>query len=786
MKRFNKYLIFLVLTFIFPISAFAYSVQIQLTNPASGASVSGTVPISGRTNIAMGGSWNCSMNFAVIQYRFNNSNLFNGAIVHVNPLPLGTWNDFSQASGSMNSPVETLPPGNHTLYWRFVSGVAPLMESGTICISPISTVSFRVIDPAQTPSISFLLNGATQDITLNTPQDTFSYTVSASGNAERCYTYKEDSFGASGSWTQTFCNQNYSNISLDRLASSLATFFLGHPIEGENRYYVRAWNLAGGYSPTVERRITVAAGLPTVSLRSDPQAGTFGETTNVAWTVDNADTCTPGSNPPQAWWDGVDVTSTLSFGGFSDNSFNPVPTPPITESYELSLSCSNSRGTATSRIMIVPQNPGYCGDGFINRTGFDPEQCDLGALNGQVGSGCDNSCSLQAGLDFSLSADQIEVLWPGSPTIRARLVNSGIVGVNNMTCFATNSPEDNSRWSGGINLSTGADTVRIVNGLQVGPHNFNLECDNGIEVVNKNVNVNVVRRENGICGDDVYQTLLNTPTNLCNAGRADPTIPTFDTLTQNWNWQCMATGGATINRSCWAHKQEPPQVYQVAMRNFADTDNSDVLADGSTHYKIRMGISDSDLIEGGNNIDNAYTVINYLGAERGYIGWSSNNFPTWSGNYASSPINCNFGRAAIYNGNGKEYINLHSCQTEVINGTRNIIFEVSFNTNFLAPINGNLLYGYASNKDSLISDWQSFSSFSLLSSVPIGVNGQCGSADGKKRFTKPSGSVLCNAGNPTVVNGSGPWTWRCQGTGGGTDSRICSADKYRIGFTETR
>ena len=795
MKSIYFYIIIIFSVFYFAprVTEAGLGVYVEVQSPAPSMSYSNPVSISGRARFVNdGGNWNCTQAFSVIQYKYDNPDLFNGSIVFVPYLPRSTWLNFNQATASFGSPPVNLSPGPHTLYWRYVSGVDPVWGAGSLCGSPTYSVSFRVLDSSQTPSISFLLNGAPQDITLNTPQETFSYTVSASGNATRCYTYKEDWFGTSGSWTQTGCNQNYSNISLDGLASSLATFLLGHPIEGENRYYVRAWNLAGGYSPTVERRITVATGLPTVSLRNDPPLGNFGDTTGIMWTVDNADSCTVSSNPAQAWWNGVDVTSTLGFGGFSDNSFSPIPTPPVTETYELTLSCSNTRGTATARLPIIPQVTGYCGDGFVYRgAGFDQEQCDLGALNGQVGSGCDNSCRIQLGLDFSLSADQAEVIWPSSATIRSRLVNSGGIG-NNMFCNATNLPEGNSNWNSSINISTGADTVRVINGLSVGLHTFNLECDNGIEVVNKNVNVNVVRRTNGFCGSDAYQTLLSTPTNLCDAGRADPTIPTFDTLTQNWNWQCLATGGATINRSCWATKQQPPEVLSVAMRNSLNTDNSNVYADG-TRYKITMRIIDYDQLEGGNNIDNAFAVINMQGTngfnasnERGYIGWSSNNFPTWNGNYAEGPINCNVGRAAIYGGNGDQYINLHSCSTNVSGSLRDITFDVSFNPSFVAPVT-NELSGFATNKDDLFFNWAQFNQFSLLNSAPPPpvTNGQCGSADGKKRFTIPTGSVLCNVGNSTAVNGTGPWTWQCRGTGGGSDSRICRADKYKVGFSES-
>lgn len=53
------------------------------------------------------------------------------------------------------------------------------------------------------------------------------------------------------------------------------------------------------------------------------------------------------------------------------------------------------------------------------------------------------------------------------------------------------------------------------------------------------------------------------------------------------------------------------------------------------------------------------------------------------------------------------------------------------------------------------------------------VNGACGSANGVVVYSAPS-SGLCNAGSQTAVSGSGPWSWSCTGSGGGSPAS-CSA-----------
>jgi hypothetical protein len=60
-------------------------------------------------------------------------------------------------------------------------------------------------------------------------------------------------------------------------------------------------------------------------------------------------------------------------------------------------------------------------------------------------------------------------------------------------------------------------------------------------------------------------------------------------------------------------------------------------------------------------------------------------------------------------------------------------------------------------------------------SSPPPVNGACGSANGTTVSTKPS-TNLCTTGSATTVSGAGPWTWSCTGANGGTTAS-CSANK---------
>jgi parallel beta-helix repeat protein len=52
------------------------------------------------------------------------------------------------------------------------------------------------------------------------------------------------------------------------------------------------------------------------------------------------------------------------------------------------------------------------------------------------------------------------------------------------------------------------------------------------------------------------------------------------------------------------------------------------------------------------------------------------------------------------------------------------------------------------------------------------VNGQCGPANGVPTSTAPT-TGLCSAGSASSVSGTGPWNWSCAGSGGGTTAQ-CS------------
>ena len=54
-------------------------------------------------------------------------------------------------------------------------------------------------------------------------------------------------------------------------------------------------------------------------------------------------------------------------------------------------------------------------------------------------------------------------------------------------------------------------------------------------------------------------------------------------------------------------------------------------------------------------------------------------------------------------------------------------------------------------------------------STPTAVNGVCGSSNGLMASAKPT-TNLCTTGTASAVSGSGPWTWSCVGSNGGSNA----------------
>jgi hypothetical protein len=70
--------------------------------------------------------------------------------------------------------------------------------------------------------------------------------------------------------------------------------------------------------------------------------------------------------------------------------------------------------------------------------------------------------------------------------------------------------------------------------------------------------------------------------------------------------------------------------------------------------------------------------------------------------------------------------------------------------------------------------WSLYARLTVASSGGAAVDGACGSSNGADLTSAPTAN-LCSAGTASSVSGSGPWSWSCAGSNGGTTA-ICSAN----------
>jgi hypothetical protein len=71
--------------------------------------------------------------------------------------------------------------------------------------------------------------------------------------------------------------------------------------------------------------------------------------------------------------------------------------------------------------------------------------------------------------------------------------------------------------------------------------------------------------------------------------------------------------------------------------------------------------------------------------------------------------------------------------------------------------------------------WSLYATLTPSSSGGTSANGACGSSNGESLASAPTAN-LCGAGAASTVTGSGPWSWTCAGSSGGSTA-TCSATK---------
>ncbi len=211
-----------------------------------------------------------------------------------------------------------------------------------------------------------------------------------------------------------------------------------------------------------------------------------------------------------------------------------------------------------------------------------------------------------------------------------------------------------------------------------------------------------------------------------------------------------------------------------------------VRIDGITTQTITLTSSDA---AGGAGISDNYAFINAQGSNagiyRGVVGWSSDNFPYWTGALKTgSLISCSGGgQGAIYNGYGQEYINLVSCSTSSSGNNRITSLIVKFNTNFTTPLTGNTISSFVQNSRVGNQSWLPFDTFDL-SVAQATVDIKANNSDSPSPIAYNSAATLTwTSANMTSCTASNGWLGSQILTGSISTGNLTGSKTYTITCT---
>jgi len=250
----------------------------------------------------------------------------------------------------------------------------------------------------------------------------------------------------------------------------------------------------------------------------------------------------------------------------------------------------------------------------------------------------------------------------------------------------------------------------------------------------------------GVCGSANGSSLSSVPTvNLCSSG-----VPTAVSGSGPWSWSCNGTNGGG-NASCLA------SLVQNAVVSASGTTipSAPQIVD-SQYNKWTISLANAVLENGSPaGFSSSVALILYY---NGVI-YQKNSAGSWwswtngSWGVSSDPRTSGPGVCGTANG-----VAVSSAPTSNLCAT---------GSSSAVSGNGTLWYWTCNS----INGGTSTSCSAPVQ--PAAVNGVCGASNGVAIISAPT-TNLCSSGVPTSVSGSGPWSWSCDGTSGGSDVS-CSA-----------
>jgi hypothetical protein len=301
-------------------------------------------------------------------------------------------------------------------------------------------------------------------------------------------------------------------------------------------------------------------------------------------------------------------------------------------------------------------------------------------------------------------------------------------------------------------------------------------------------------------------TLTNTPTNLCTSTSSSNNSLSFTSSSLTWNWTCTPTSGGTPT-SCHANLQ-------------AAQCGSNVTIDGSGN------LSSGACAYGTANVTNAttgtYNCVEGSGSATSTVGcnatvattstcpaeWKINTVqggaspPSPTPNeffglnggplphMACSPSgDTGFSYAEVA---GAYYTYIYGCLSPTTCGTPNQCGSGLTATSTTPPAASSLCASGNALDPAYTADGTHYGwycqnyypaaatiSATVQCSIPVGtsVSGACGTASGQSFSSAPTTNLCASGTVNSAPSGSGPWSWGCNGSGGGssTTATACTA-----------
>jgi chitodextrinase len=307
---------------------------------------------------------------------------------------------------------------------------------------------------------------------------------------------------------------------------------------------------------------------------------------------------------------------------------------------------------------------------------------------------------------------------------------------------------------------------------------------------------------NGACGSANGTTVATVPTtNLCSTGTASTISGTGP-----WSWSCAGTNGGSTAQ-CSANKTfvdtTPPSVptglaattgstTQINLSWTASTDNVGVTGYNVMRNGTKIGTtsvtsySNTGLTA---STSYSYTVSAFDAAGNTSIASAVASATTQAPPDTTPPsVPTGLTATAV----STTQINLAwTASTDNVGVTGYQIFRngtqvgTPATTSFSdTGLTASTSYSYTVKATDSAGNVSAASTAASATTQAVPVNGSCGSANGTTLSTKPT-TNLCSTGNSSTVAGSGPWTWSCAGSNGGSTAQCSAAVTPPIGSAIT-